>query len=236
MGYGIQCLNADGRVQVDSSELTPNTYLKSISAQAYTAMTYPPTGYVSGDLVIARPANNSPLQGSTDGGAQFMSRERSTGKFRGHSGTASYLYNNTAGIVSGLVRSQYGNIAAPAAVEYGLDVYHESDQSNVIFSATRSTSVTVLAQGVLTQGSSTTYTPPTTLSWDKIYAVMNGTEFFYSAGGSVIPSFAASQGYSFYPNATSPYIRMSAGTSLNGQSISAMVGGAFGWMIIHDPN
>lgn len=247
MSYGIQILNADGRVQVDDRGYAPNTYLKSISAQAYTAMSYPPANYVTGDLVIARPASNSPTHptapqtattGSATGDYIPMARHRNNGDFYGSDNTPSTEYQNTAGIVTGLVRSQYGNIAAPAAIEYGLDIYSDNSTTDVIFSATRSTSVSVLAQGVLTQGSSITYTPPSTLSWDKIYAVMNGTEQFWNYGQAAVllPSFGHFQGYEFYPNASTPYIKMIAETTLFGQQIGGMVGGEFSWMIIHDPN
>ena len=64
MAYGLQVLNADGRVQIDSTEIAPNTFISNVTTTAYSAMTYPPSNFATGDLVLARAAN-SPLSGPT---------------------------------------------------------------------------------------------------------------------------------------------------------------------------
>jgi hypothetical protein len=238
MAFGTQIFNSSGRIQVDSTDPVPNTYALNNASSSYNNMAYPPTGYQAGDLVLARPNSSSPVVGTYNGGWVPMARGRTTysgsERFYGSSYHPSYLYQNTGGITTILSRKQT-NLGAPVNGEMGFDVY-DSGGTNVIFSATRGKFLNVLSTGTVTGGSFAIYTPPSSLTWSKIYAVMNHTTHFYSPGASVIPSYGVFGGYSFYPNHSSPYIRMSFSTNLGGTLITGLTGGAFSFMLVYDPN
>jgi len=234
MAYGLQVLNADGRVQMDSTEIAPNTYISNIATTAYSAMTYPPSGFATGDLVLARAAN-SPLSGITYIGISqpINGQELFMGSKFAQDAGYTYLYKNTAGIVTALLKTQAGNISAPSSGEMGLDVY-STNGSTILFSATRSTSVKVLAQGTLTHGQTFTYTPPSSLAYTKIYAVVNSTMFAAVPAAFVLPSWSIGLGYLFHASASSPYITVSNKTFVNGQEVSST--GMLPYMLVYDTN
>jgi len=233
MSYGLQVWNADGRKQIDSDEIAPNTFLSSPVTTAYTAMSYPPAGFSAGDLVCARPQSTS---GST---AISIGRTISNvPQFFGSKAindAISYEYVNTAGIVTALVKTQAGNIGSPATGEFGMDVY-STDGTTVLFSATRSRSVKVLAQGVLAGGQSFTYSLPSNLSFNKIYAVVNSTHSMAIAQSFLFPSWGFAVQYLFYPAASTPYVTVRNTVSSGGQNISGWVGGMFAYMLVYDTN
>ena len=233
MAYGLQVLNADGRVQIDSTEIAPNTYISNIATTAYSAMTYPPSGFATGDLVLARAAN-SPLSGITYIGISqpINGQELFMGSKFAQDAGYTYLYKNTAGIVTALLKTQT-SISAPSSGEMGLDVY-STNGSTILFSATRSTSVKVLAQGTLTHGQTFTYTPPSSLAYTKIYAVVNSTMFAAIPAAFVFPSWSISLGYEFFASASSPYITVTNKTFVSGQEVSST--GMLPYMLVYDTN
>lgn len=241
MSYGIQIFNQDGRKQVDSDEIAPNTYLTNVTSSAYTAMAYPPPNYVNGDLVLARAADNPVTVGTGTGAYVPIARGRvinSTQYFYGAKAIQdagfTYEFANTAGIVTGLVRTQAGNLQTPSPGEYGLDVY-STDGSTILFSATRSTSVKVLATGVLKQNETFTYNCPPELSFTKIYVVVNSTEMVIYPGSFFLPAWAITKYYRFYPNSSPPQVSATNVTLADGQPISD-TGSDFTYMIVYDTN
>jgi len=234
MAYGLQVLNQDGRVQIDSTEIAPNTFISNVTTTAYSAMTYPPSNFATGDLVLARAAN-SPLSGATyiGIGQPINNQEVFYGSKYAQDAGFSYLYANTAGIVTALLKTQAGNISAPGSGEMGLDVY-STNGSTILFSATRSTSVRILAQGNLTSGQTFTYTPPSSLAFTKIYAVVNSTMFAAIPQAFVFPSWSLALGYSFYAAASAPYILVTNKTFMGGSEVSSSA--MLPYMIVYDTN
>jgi len=234
MAYGLQVLNEDGRVQLDSTEIAPNTFLSNVTTTAYNAMTYPPSNFATGDLVLARPAN-TPLSGATyiGIGQPINNQEVFYGSKYAQDAGFTYLYANTAGIVTALVKTQAGNISAPSSGEMGLDVY-STNGTTILFSATRSTSVRVLAQGTLTSGQTFNYTPPSSLAFNKIYAVVNSTMFAAIPAVFVFPSWSLALGYTFYPNLSNPYIAVTNKTFMDGQEVSSTA--MLPYIILYDTN
>jgi|TARA_R110000744_G_scaffold160521_1_gene276803 hypothetical protein len=234
MAYGLQVLNADGRVQIDSTEIAPNTFISNVTTTAYSAMTYPPSNFATGDLVLARAAN-SPLSGPTYIGISqpINNQELFMGSKFAQDAGYTYLYKNTAGIVTALLKTQAGNIAGPSSGEMGMDVY-STNGSTILFSATRSTSVKILAQGTLTHGQTFTYTPPSSLTFTKVYAVVNSTMFASVPQAFVLPSWAINLGYTFYAAASAPYIVVTNQTFVGGSEVSST--GMVPYMIVYDTN
>lgn len=236
MSYGMVILNADGRVQINTDEIAPNTYINSKTASAYTAMSYPPAGTAAGDLVLAKPATNPVLYG---GGVPICLGQPLGGQKYFYGAKAyqdagyTYLWANTSGINTALLKTQAGNIPGPAAGEHGLDVY-STDGSTILFSATRSTSVRVLAQGVLTSGQNFTYSLPAGLDFTKIYAVVNSTMLYVQPAVFVFPSWVVEMSYTFYPTAGIPYIKIINETRSNGSLVSSP--GVFPYVLVYDPN
>jgi hypothetical protein len=171
MAYGMQIFNADGRKQLDTNESYPNTQLKNVTTSAYSAMAYPPSGYVAGDLILARPVN-SPVY--TSGGYVPIAMGTLSRFYGSQTSTSSQNFQNTAGIVTALLKNQSVGIGSPASGEYGVDIY-DTNGSTLLFYATRMTGVRLLAAGTVAMGSSVTYTPPSSLDFNKIYGVTNGT-------------------------------------------------------------
>ena len=230
MAYGLQVYNADGRVQVDTTEIAPNAYITNIAAHASSGMQFPPANTVAGDLIVARPAN-TPQSGTT-----IISKGQPynyVDYFWGASQYPSYFPPNTAGIITGVMRTQAG-IAAPASGEYGMDVY-STNGSTVLFSATRSTSVRVLAQGVLGPNSSYTYTPPASLDFQRIYAVVNSSMVFAQPQVYLFPSWAINLCYSFSPYAQTKTIEVVNKVYGSGYPVSNY-SGQFPYMLIYDNN
>ncbi len=237
MSYGMQITNADGRVQIDTDEIAPNTYISNTVASAYSAMEYPPSGFATGDLVLARPANSPSAFVGTSipicKGQTINNQEHFYGSKYAQDSGYTYLFANTSGINTALLKTQAGNIAGPSAGELGLDVY-STDGSTILFSATRSTSVRVLAQGVLANGQEFNYTPSSSLNYNKIYVVVNSSILYVQPANSFFPSWVVAMLYYFYPNATSPYIRVSNKTTSNGSLVSTTA--LFPYLIVYDTN
>ena len=238
MSYGMQILNADGRVQIDTDEIAPNTYISNKTTSAYSAMSYPPSGFATGDLVLARPADNPVLFGNQYVpiciGQPLSSGSYFYGAKQYQDDGYTYLWPNTSGINTALLKTQAGNISAPSSGEYGLDVY-SNNGSTILFSATRSTSVKVLAQGVLGNGQSYDYTPPSNLNFNKIYAVMNSSILYVQPAVSFFPSWVIQMNYNFYPTASSPYIKVINETRGNGTVVTG-VAALFPYLIVYDTN
>lgn len=238
MAHGLQVWNADGRKMIDSTEVAPNTYLANLTTTSYSAMSYPPSGFTAGDLVMARPVNSPTLLGGTFVPIGIGRSVGSTQQFFGSQAiqTAGHTeWANTSGIKTGLIKTQSGNISGPAAGEYGLDVY-AADNSTIMFSATRSTAVTILAQGSLTGGQSFTYTPPASLDYSKVYGVVNGTTVMNVPQSFLFPSWVFNVMYRFYTTASTPYITAQNIVTRGGSNISGWAGGRFAYMMVYDPN
>ena len=230
MAYGLQVYNADGRVQVDTTEIAPNAYITNIAAHASSGMQFPPANTVAGDLIVARPAN-TPQSGTT-----VISKGQPynyVDYFWGASQYPSYFPPNTAGIITGVMRTQAG-IAAPASGEYGMDVY-STNGSTVLFSATRSTSVRVLAQGLLGPNSSYTYTPSASLDFQRIYAVVNSSMVFSQPQSFVFPSWVINLCYIFSPYAQTKTIEVVNKVYSSGYPVSNY-SGQLPYMLIYDNN
>ena len=235
MSYGMQIFNVDGRRQLDTNEPFPNTQIKSVTTSAYSAMNYPPSGYVAGDLILARPVNN-PVY--TSGGYVPIALGTISRFYGSQTSASSSNFQNTAGIVTALLKKQ-SIIGAPASGEYGLDVY-DSNGSTLLFSATRSTGSRLLAVGTVAIGSTVTYTPPSSLDFNKIYGVTNGTIMSHIPA---IPFPVNSQqqtfrlGYHFFSAASTPYIVVEHKYIFGpGGGTSATGTGTFTYMIVYDPN
>lgn len=238
MAHGLQVWNSDGRKMIDSTELAPNTYLANLTTSAYSAMSYPPSGFTAGDLVLARPVSNPTLLGGTRVPIGIGRTISNTQQFFGSQAIQNAGHTewpNTSGIKTGLIKTQSGNISGPAAGEYGLDVY-AADNSTIMFSATRSTAVTILAQGSLTGGQSFTYTPSASLDFNKVYGVVNGTTIFNVPQAFLFPSWEFNVMYSFYTTASIPYIVVQNKVTSNNQNVSGWLGGMFAYMLVYDPN
>ena len=236
MSYGMKILNADGRTLINTDEVAPNTFISNRTATAYTSMVYPPAGFVAGDLVLAKPASSPIYSSPTDGGSVPISASASyngSRRFWGSSSHPSYFYQNTAGISTALVKTQAGNVAGPSAGEYGMDVL-SSDGSTFLFSATRTTSVKILATGVLSANQNFTYTPPSELDYSRIYGVCNSSMIYAIPQVFVFPSWSVGMNYIFYPNHSSPYIRVQNVTNMGGTNVNATA--LFPYMILYDPN
>ena len=233
MSYGMQIFNVDGREQLNTNESYPNTQLKSVTTSAYSAMSYPPSGYVAGDLILARPVN-SPVY--TSGGYVPIAMGTLNRFYGSQTSASSGNFQNTAGIVTALLKKQ-SIIGAPASGEYGLDVY-DSNGSTLLFSATRSTGSRLLAVGTVAIGSTVTYTPPSSLDFNKIYGVTNGSIMSYIPA-IPFPVNQAEQiftlGYHFFSAASTPYIVVEH-KYIFGGGASATGTGTFTYMIVYDPN
>ena len=235
MSYGLQVWNQDGRKQIDTDEIAPNTYLTAPVTTAYSAMSYPPSGFVAGDLVCARPVTYNqgsfvPISvGRTIGNVQqfFGSQAIQNAGF-------TFEYSLPSGIVTALVKTQSG-ISAPASGEYGMDIYAPNG-TTILFSATRSTSVTILAQGVLSGGQTYTYTPHASLDYDKVYAVVNSTLSLSIPQAFLFPSWSYAVQYRFFTTASTPYITVQNTVLQNNQIASGWLGGSFAYMLVYDPN
>jgi hypothetical protein len=230
VAYGLQVYNADGRVQVDTTEIAPNAYITNIAAHASSGMQFPPANTVAGDLIVARPTN-TPQSGTT-----VISRGQPQGGvdyFWGASQYPSYFPPNTAGIITAVMRTQAG-IAAPTSGEYGMDVY-STNGSTVLFSATRSTSVRVLAQGLLGPNSSYTYTPSASLDFQRIYAVVNSSMVFSQPQSFVFPSWVINLCYIFSPYAQTKTIEVVNKVYSSGYPVSNY-SGQLPYMLIYDNN
>jgi len=192
---------------------------------------------------LAKPASSPIYTTPTDGGSVPISASSSyngSRRFWGSSSHPSYFYQNTAGISTALVKTQAGNIAGPSAGEYGMDIL-SSDGSTFLFSATRTTSVNILAIGywllaigVLSANQTFTYTPPSALDYSKIYGVCNSSMIHAIPQNSVFPSWSVSMNYIFYPAHTSPYIRVQNFTNMGGTNVNTSA--LFPYMILYDPN
>lgn len=233
MAYGIQIFNSAGRKVIDSTELTPNLQFTNGAASAYSAMAYPPSGYVVGDLIIARPVNNPVYE---TGGYVPIAAGTASRFYGSQTSANSQNFQNTAGIHTALLKKQSVGISGPAPGEYGFDVY-SSDGSTILFSATRATGATVLAVGTASLGQSITYTPPSSLTFNKIYAVVNGSshsKFPGVSGQFSQPSFFIECGYHFYPALSTPKIVVQHKLTYNGSNLTGP--GTFTYMLIYDPN
>ena len=241
MSYGLQVFNADGRKQIDSDEVAPNTYITSITNSAYSAMEYPPSAFVAGDLILARPVDSPTTVGTGVNAYVPISRGRVVAAGESFYGSkiiqdAGYTYEwaNLSGIVTALVRTQAGNIPGPSPGEQGLDVY-KTDGTTILFSATRSTSVKVLAQGVLNQNETFTYECPPELSFNRIYVVVNSTTSVVYPASFVFPAWTIQTLYNFYPNASPKKIVAQNAVLQDGQPVPGS-GAEFSYMIVYDPN
>tara|TARA_R110002153_G_scaffold249910_2_gene406468 strand:+ start:392 stop:1093 length:702 start_codon:yes stop_codon:yes gene_type:complete len=233
MSYGIKIYNADGRIQVNSDDLAPNTYIADWGFSAYSAMTYPVANTSAGDLTLARPANY-PIGVSTPIMLVGNINNGQPTHFWGSSSNPSYFYQNTAGINTALIKTQLGNISPPANGEYGLDVY-AADNQTILFSATRSTSVRVLAQGVLPRSSEAIYTPPSGLDFNKIYAMVNSTSIIAFPASFLAPSWSAYMMYRFYHGVSVPYIKMENKIYSNSSEVTDY-NAQFPYMLVYDTN
>jgi hypothetical protein len=151
--------------------------------------------------------------------------------------TSSQNFQNTAGIVTALLKNQSVGIGSPSSGEYGLDIY-DTNGSTLLFSATRMTGVRLLAVGTVTIGSSVTYTPPSSLDFNKIYAVVNGSLMNYIPPIGFPVNSAAQTfklGYHFFSSASTPYIVVEH-KYLFGNGGSATGTGTFTYMLVYDPN
>lgn len=230
MAYGLQVFNADGRIQVSTTEIAPNAYITNIAAHSSSGMQYPPANTAAGDLVVARPSN-TPQSGTTI--ISIGQPVNNVDYFWGASQYPSYYTPNNAGIITGVMRTQAG-LAAPSSGEYGMDVY-STNGSTVLFSATRSTSVRVLAQGVLGPDSTYTYTPSSGLDFQRIYAVVNSSMIISLPQNFVFPSWNVSMGYVFSPYAQTKTIQVLNRVN-SGGSYLTNYSGQFPYMIIYDNN
>lgn len=241
MSYGLQVFNEDGRKQVDSEEVAPNTYITGKTASAYSAMEYPPSAYVAGDLILARTANTPTTIGTGVNAYVPISRGRDVaagssfyGSKRIQDAGFTYEWANTAGINTALLRTQAGNIPGPSLGELGLDVY-KADGTTILFSATRSTSVKVLAQGTLSQNQEFTYECPAGLSFNKIYVVVNSTYSVVYPASFVFPSWSIQLVYNFYPNASPQKIVARNSVTADGSPVAGN-GTEFSYLIVYDTN
>ena len=196
-------------------------------------MTFPVSNTATGDLTLARPAN-SPTGTLTPIALARTSVSANPTNFWGSSSNASYFYQNTAGIVTALLKTQSGNIAGPSSGEYGLDIY-STNGSTILFSATRTTSVRVLAQGTLSPNSEINYTPPSNLTFTKIYAVVDSAVIFAFPSGPFWADWSSTMYYTFYHGASTPYIKMSNRIQSGGQYVTGYTG-EFPYMLVYDTN
>lgn len=236
MSYGVKVLNADGRTLLNSDEFAPNTFITGKTASAYSSMVYPPVGFTTGDLALAKPASTPVYSDSTDGGSVPISVSSSysgSQRFWGSSSHPNYFFQNTAGISTALVRTQ-SVIPAASSGEHGLDVY-ASNGTTLLFSATRSTSVKILATGVLNSNQEFTYTPPSSLDFSKIYAVCNSSMLVSIPQVFIFPSWILTMIYTFYPNHSSPYIRVTNKTIMGVTTLTTNTA-IFPYMILYDPD
>jgi len=233
MSYGMQVFNSDGRKVFDTDEGYANTQIASVATSAYTSMTYPPAGYTVGDLILARPVI-SPVyetggyipiaEGNFYGGSD---------RFYGASNSHSSGFQNTTGIVQGLGK-KHTTLATASSGDYGLEVM---DSSGAILFSNRATGLKLLATGSISLGTEATYTPPASLNFNKIYAVVNGTKHNYAPGVPLfnIPSFQMTVGYWFYPALSTPKIVIQNKFLRNGTNW--LFGpGVFTYMLMYDPN
>jgi hypothetical protein len=243
VSYGLQVWNQDGRKQIDTDEIAPNTYLTAPATTAYSAMSYPPSGFAAGDLVCARPVTYNQVRVTSVAGGSFVpiSVGRTIGNVQQFFGSQAIQngghteWPNTAGIKTALIKTQSGNISAPASGEYGMDIYAPNG-TTILFSATRSTSVTILAQGVLSGGQTYTYTPHSSLDYDKVYAVVNSTLSLSIPQAFLFPSWSYAVQYKFFTTASTPYIVVQNTVLQNDQIASGWLGGSFAYMLVYDPN
>ena len=234
MSYGMRVLNADGRTLIDTDEVAPNTYLANVATSAYSAMSYPPSGYAAGDLILGRPVN-SPVY--TSGGYVPIAMGTLNRFYGSQTSASSTNFQNTTGIVTALLKTQSGNISGPSSGELGMDIY-AANGSTILFSATRSTSVRLLTTGTVQLGSAVTYTPPSSLDFNKIYVVTNGS-IISNIPAIGFPVNSAAQtftlGYHFFSAASTPYIVVEH-KYIFGGGASATGTGAFTYTIVYDSN
>jgi len=233
MSYGMKIYNADGRIQINTDEVAPNTYISNVTTSSYNSMTFPVSNTSAGDLTLARPANN-PTGTATPIALARTNLATNPTHFWGSKSNALYFYQNTAGIVTALLKTQSGNISGPSAGEYGMDVY-ETNGTTLLFSATRTTSVRVLAQGVLSANSEIDYTPPSYLDFNKIYAAVDSTCLFAFPAVHVFPDWTSNMSYSFHHGASTPFIRMNNRIQSQGQYVTNY-SAQFPYMLVYDTN
>jgi len=233
MSYGMKIYNADGRIQINTDEVAPNTFISNVTTSSYNSMTYPVANTSAGDLTLARPAN-SPIGTATTIALARTNVSTNPTHFWGSSSNASYFYQNTAGIVTALLKTQAGNISGPSAGEYGMDVY-KTNGTTLLFSATRTTSVRVLAQGTLSANSDFTYTPPSYLDFNKIYAAVDSSVIFAFPQVSVFPDWVSFMSYSFAHGASTPYIKISNRIQSQGQYVTGY-SASFPYLLVYDTN
>jgi len=164
MSYGVVVSNSDGRVVIDenySNFYVANANEAPISVAAGTA--YPPSGYSSGTLVMAKAPNN------TDG---YVSRAPNLF-------AAPYTYEKFEYACDYIIVDPFETTAS-ASTGYGFEVYDGA--SNVLFSATSNNKVfEVVAVGEIPASDTTTtaiYYPSSTgvvPYLDKYYVALNGT-------------------------------------------------------------
>jgi len=232
MSYGLQVWNADNRKQIDTDELAPNTYLTTPVSTAYSAMSYPPSGFTTGDLVCARP-QSSTGHSVISLGRPISNVQQFFGSQAIQNAGFTFEYSLPSGIVTALVKTQAG-IGSPSAGEFGMDVY--ASNNTLLFSATRSRSVKILATGVVTGGQTFTYTVPSSLTFSNIYAVVNTTLSLAIPAAFVFPSYSFAVQYRFYPHVSTPYIEARNFVFSNGQVVSTWAGGSFSYMLVYDTN
>ena len=222
MTYGLRVVNSSGRTQLDTSDATANTYITGNATSAYTNMAFPPSGYVVGDLILARPQPNFT-------GTVPMSKSMRSGKFYGSSAGEGYVYQNTAGIRTALARKQSGNVAKDSDT-YGLEVYDPTG-ATVVFSS-NATNFKILAQGTLTHGQVYTFAVGTSgIDFNKVYTVMNSCTEATNPAVFVLPDWNLYQGYIFN---SAGIITVKNEVTSQGQQQTH--GARFAFMIVYDPN
>jgi|TARA_R110002153_G_C13293015_1_gene495020 hypothetical protein len=239
MAYGLQIFNANGRTMIDSTDTAPNTQLLSVTATAANAQSYPPSGFTTGDLVLARPTSTSTTQFVGRYNA-WPATNSANEVFANSANMYSYNTYYSSGITTALVRTQATVTATPSSGEYGMDIY--AANGSVIFSATRSAGVKILSAGTIPASSILTYTIPSGLSYNRIFAVCNSTylrvipSFSYPFAGSS-PRYEMRQMYEFIPG--SSQIKMHntyrIGYSYLGAG-QANYNATFPYMIVYNPN
>lgn len=245
MSYGMQVLNSDGRTVFHTDEEYASTQISNITTSAYTAMTYPPSNYAAGDLILARPVANANGARETRTHSTFGTPGYvpiaigPANKFYGADMSNSYTWNqygfdNTTGIVHALVK-KHTSVGAPSSGEYGLDVL---DSSGAILFSNRASGLRILASGTLTLGTEATYTPPASLNFSKIYGVMNGTYVINHPGIAFtgLPSHFIQVAYHFYPDLSTPKILIRHKMFQAGNTTSQTGTGTFTYMLMYDPN
>jgi hypothetical protein len=223
MAYGLQIFNDNSRTMLDSNDTAPNTFFTGETAHAYTNQPYPPSGTQTGDLVLCRPTSTTIDQViGIDQNNNFVG-----------SSSQNYFTQYTTGVTTAKVRRQDTAISAtPSSGEYGMDVF-DATGTSILFSATRSTHVKIIAQGLATPNSITTLSIPSGLSYNRIYAVVDATLLYIQPQVYVFPSWVLNYLYTFKPsNGT---IEVSNLVS-SGGSLQSNYAGTFPWALVYNPN